>query len=338
MTDEDYAESGLSELILNRNSAYQINIEIFNRLQHTITGWPGGKPNTDDTFRPERSTPTKKRVLIFSPHPDDDVISMGGTFIRLVEQGHEVHVAYQTSGNIAVHDYDALRYLEFFEAYLEANGSANEFEDVIQAKKLLKGSRKNKNSLPVRKIKGLIRRGEARLAARFCGLQDYQIHHLDMPFYETGTAKKNLLSDADINIIINLLEDFKPHQVFAAGDLADPHGTHRVCLDAIFEAFGRLKEENWVKDCWLWLYRGAWHEFEIDEIEMTVPLSPEELLKKRKAIYAHQSQKDKPPFPGADHREFWERAETRNKRTAKIYRDLGFAEYEAMEAFKRWRF
>ncbi len=338
LTDEDYSEHGLNELILNRNSAYQINIEIFNHLQHTITGWPGGKPNTDDTFRPERSTPAKKRVLIFSPHPDDDVISMGGTFIRLVEQGHEVHVAYQTSGNIAVHDHDALRYLEFFEAYLEANEADSQFKDVLLAKKLLKSASKNKNSAQVRKIKGLVRRGEARLGARMCGLKDYQIHHLDMPFYETGQVKKNLLSDADIEIIMDLLEEFKPHQVFAAGDLADPHGTHRVCLDAIIDAFKRLNKESWVKNCWLWLYRGAWHEFAIDEIEMTVPLSPEELIKKRRAIYAHQSQKDQPPFPGEDQREFWQRSEDRNKQTAQIYRNLGFAEYEAMEAFKRWKF
>ena len=338
LTDEDYAEHGLSELILNRNSAYQINIEIFNRLQHTITGWPGGKPKTDDTFRPERSDPAKKRVLIFSPHPDDDVISMGGTFIRLVEQGHEVHVAYQTSGNIAVHDHDAERYLEFFESYLESNGGELTYKDVLKAKKLLASNSKNKNSKEVRQIKGLIRRGEARLGAKLCGLEDYQIHHLDMPFYETGRAKKKSLSDEDIDIIINLMVEFKPHQVFAAGDLADPHGTHRVCLDAIIEAFNRLKNESWVKNCWLWLYRGAWHEFAIDEIEMTVPLSPAELLKKRKAIYAHQSQKDKPPFPGEDQREFWQRSEDRNKRTAEIYRNLGFAEYEAMEAFKRWKF
>ncbi len=338
LTDEDYAEHGMSELILNRNSAYQINIEIFNRLQHTITGWPGGKPNTDDTFRPERSEPAKKRVLIFSPHPDDDVISMGGTFIRLVEQGHDVHVAYQTSGNIAVHDHDALRYLEFFEAFLAYNKSDEKFKAVEKARKLLTSTSKNKNSKEVRKIKGLVRRGEARLGARLCGLTDDQIHYLDMPFYETGKAKKKSLSDNDINIIINLLEKYKPHQVFAAGDLADPHGTHRICLDAIVEAFSRIKNSDWVQDCWLWLYRGAWHEFAIDEIEMTVPLSPEELLKKRKAIYAHQSQKDKPPFPGEDHREFWQRSEDRNKATAEIYRNLGFAEYEAMEAFKRWKF
>ncbi len=338
LTDEDYAEYGLSELILNRNSAYQINIEIFNRLQHTITGWPGGKPDTDDTFRPERSKPKKKRVLIFSPHPDDDVISMGGTFIRLVEQGHDVHVAYQTSGNIAVHDHDAQRYLDFFEQYLKSMDSQNTFEDALKAKQLLESKSKHKNSKEVRKIKGLVRRGEARLAARFCGLKDNQIHHLDMPFYETGKVKKKSLSDADIEIIMNLLESFQPHQVFAAGDLSDPHGTHRICLDAVIEAFRRLKHKSWVNDCWLWLYRGAWHEFAIDEIEMTVPLSPAELLKKRKAIYAHQSQKDKPPFPGEDHREFWQRSEDRNKATATMYRDLGFAAYEAMEAFRRWHF
>lgn len=340
LTSEDYSENGLTDLIVERKSAYDLNIQIFNRLQHTITGWPGGKPNADATTRPERATPAKKRVIIFSPHPDDDVISMGGTFLRLVEQGHEVHVAYQTSGNIAVHDYDALRFVEFMKEY---NGGAELLTDpalksLTKAEKFLRNKQAHQVDLPeVRKIKGLIRRGEARAGARFCGLKDNRIHFLDMPFYETGKTRKKELDQADVNIISELIKKIKPHQVYAAGDLADPHGTHRVCLDAIFGAFEDLKTEKWMKDCWLWLYRGAWHEWGIDEIEMAVPLSPTELEKKRKAIFMHQSQKDRPPFPGGDNREFWQRAEERNRATAKAYQNLGLATYEAMEAFVRWK-
>ena len=340
LTDADYNECGLSDLIVEHSSAYQLNIEIFNRLQHTITGWPGGKPNADDTHRPERAKPDKKRVLLFSPHPDDDVISMGGTFLRLVEQGHEVHVAYQTSGNIAVHDYDAMRFMEFIEEFggtyeLTGEDLNKEFK---KAKKFLNNKQQGQTDIPiVRKIKGLIRRGEARAGARFCGLPDKQIHFLDMPFYETGRVRKKALGKEDISIVTELMKELKPHQIYAAGDLADPHGTHRVCLDAIFEAFRQLKTEKWHKDCWLWLYRGAWHEWDIHEIEMAVPLSPEELMKKRKAIYMHQSQKDSAPFPGSDNREFWQRAEDRNKETAATYNKLGLAEYEAMEAFVRWK-
>ncbi len=339
LTDEDYNENGLSDLVVEYQSAYKLNIEIFNRLQHTITGWPGGKPNADDTTRPERATPAKKRVIIFSPHPDDDVISMGGTFLRLVEHGHEVHVAYQTSGNIAVHDHDALRYIEFFREF----GSHSSMEDEKLLKRLNKVEKFLLNKKPgqsdtadLRLVKGLIRRGEARAGARFCGLPDKQIHFLDMPFYETGRARKKPLGKADIQIVEDLLLKVKPHQVYAAGDLADPHGTHRVCLDAIFQSFRNLQKDKWMKDCWLWLYRGAWHEWGIHEIEMAVPLSPQELLKKRRAIFMHQSQKDSAPFPGSDAREFWQRAEDRNTQTAATYNALGLAEYEAMEAFVRW--
>ncbi len=341
LTDTDYNENQLSELIIEYANSYDLNIKIHNRLQYTITGWPGGKPKVSDHHRPERATPAQKRVIIFSPHPDDDVISMGGTFLRLVEQGHEVHVAYQTSGNIAVHDHDALR---FIEGMGEFGGNLGLLDDAKQAKlEELKTFIFNKkpnqiDSPEVRHIKGTIRRGEARAGARFCGLKDEQIHFLDMPFYETGTTRKNAVGEADIQIIKDLMMKIQPHQIFAAGDLADPHGTHRVCLNAIFEAFHELKKEQWMNDCWLWLYRGAWHEWDIHEIEMAVPLSPTELYKKRKAIFMHQSQKDSPPFPGDDEREFWQRAEDRNKATAMAYRNLGLSEYEAIEAFRRWKF
>jgi glucosamine-6-phosphate deaminase len=343
LTSEDYNENGLSDLVVEYASAYDINITIFNRLQHTITGWPGGKPHADDSTRPERAKPAKKRIIIFSPHPDDDVISMGGTFMRLVEQKHDVHVAYQTSGNIAVHDFDALRYIEFMLDMLEREPSSKENEESIKKYKKIGKYLSNKkadelDSDDVRAVRGLIRRGEARGGARFSGIDDEHIHFLDMPFYETGRTRKNALGEEDVKIIVDLMEQIKPHQVYAAGDLADPHGTHRVCLDAIFMAFEHLKEQDWIKDCWLWLYRGAWHEWPLHEIEMAVPMSPEQLLKKRRAIFMHQSQKDRPPFPGNDEREFWQRAEDRNRSSAMMYRDLGLAEYEAMEAFRRWKF
>lgn len=339
LTNEDYNENSLSDLIIEEASAYQLNIRVFNRLQHTITGWPGGKPNADDSTRPERAKPAKKRVIIFSPHPDDDVISMGGTFLRLVDQGHEVHVVYQTSGNIAVHDHDALRYIEFMSDLGQETGIISDLTILDNAEKAMRKKKPGqKDTKTVLKVKGLIRKGEARAGARYVGLDDDHIHFLDMPFYETGGTKKKGLGQTDIDIVIDMIASIKPQQVYAAGDLADPHGTHRVCLESIFQAFDQLKKEKWMKDCWLWLYRGAWHEYPIDEIEMAVPISPEELLRKRNAIFMHQSQKDSPPFPGEDVREFWQRAEDRNREAADGFRRLGFAEYEAIEAFRRWKF
>ncbi|CAZ97860.1 glucosamine-6-phosphate deaminase [Zobellia galactanivorans] len=331
LTDKDYNDNGMSGLLALEDS-YDLNIKMFNRLQHTITGWPGGKPNADDSSRPERAEPIKKKVIIFSPHPDDDVISMGGTFDRLVEQGHDVHVVYQTSGNIAVSDTDALRYAEI----------SKRISPSEEAQKII-DSIKNKNdssfdSLEVRKLKGNIRRGESYAAVRYLGLDDSNVHFLDLPFYETGTIKKNNLSEADIEIMIDIIAQIKPHQIFAAGDLADPHGTHKVCLDAVFEAMKRLQSEPFMKDCWLWLYRGAWHEWDVNEIEMAVPMSPDQVLKKRYAIFCHQSQKDGVMFQGDDSREFWMRAEERNKDTAERYRALGLSHYAAMEAFVRHKF
>ncbi len=341
LLDEDYNEHGLSDLIVEHDSAYNINIKIFNRMQHTITGWPGGKPDSDDSQRPERALPAKKRVIIFSPHPDDDVISMGGTFIRLVEQGHKVHVVYQTSGNIAVHDHDALRFVEFIREFgPHLNAELKKIGKLYtKLRKHLLNKPPGEPDIPeIRIIKGLVRRGEARAGARVCGLDDENIHFLDLPFYETGLTKKSQVNDADINIIEELLNQIKPHQIYAAGDLADPHGTHEICLNATLQAIERLKGEDWVKDCWLWLYRGAWHEWRMDQIEMAVPLSPAELMRKRKAIFMHQSQKDRPPFPGSDEREFWQRAEDRNRETAQQYHNVGLANYEAIEAFVRWKF
>ncbi|MBC6997943.1 glucosamine-6-phosphate deaminase [Cytophaga sp. FL35] len=329
LTDKDYNDNGMSGLLATQDS-YDLNINMFNRLQRTITGWPGGKPNADDTNRPERAEPAKKRVILFSPHPDDDVISMGGTFDRLIEQGHEVHVVYQTSGNIAVSDADALRYAGIAKR-INYSDEAQKLIDDIKAKK-----ESSFDTLEVRKLKGNIRRGESYAATRYLGLPDENVHFLDLPFYETGTIKKNNLSDADIEIMMNIIKEVEPHQIYAAGDLADPHGTHKVCLDAVFEAMRRLKPEPFMKDCWLWLYRGAWHEWDIHEIEMAVPMSPDQVLKKRYAIFCHQSQKDGVMFQGDDAREFWMRAEERNKYTAQKYRALGLSDYAAIEAFVRY--
>ncbi|MGB0891534.1 MAG: glucosamine-6-phosphate deaminase [Flavobacteriaceae bacterium] len=341
LTDADYIENGMSDLLADFGPAYDINISIFNKLQNTITGWPGGKPNADDSKRPERAEPTKKRVLIFSPHPDDDIISMGGTFKRLQEQGHEVHLGYQTSGNIAVADDEALRFASFVVDYNEKFGVDN--TDATNIYKKAASFLKNKKSSEidieeVRYIKGLIRKGEARATCHFIGLPDLQIHFMNLPFYETGAIKKNPIGVADVEITRKLIEKIKPHQIYAAGDLADPHGTHKVCLDAIFAAVKELKPKKFMKDCWVWLYRGAWQEWGIDEIEMAVPMGPGQVLEKRKGIFKHQSQKDGVVFQGADSREFWQRAEDRNRETAELYDQLGLSHYAAMEAFVRWHY
>jgi len=342
LTDDDYNTHGMGKLITDRESAYSINLEIFNKLQHTITGWPGGKPNVDDSQRPERAHPAKKNVLLFSPHPDDDVISMGGTFIKLSDQGHNVHVAYQTSGNTAVWDDDVLRFLEFAEDFSKLIGFDSEKVKNIYEENSKIFASKKPNQLDtefVRNIKALIRKGEAISGARFVGLDQDHIHFQNLPFYDKRKFDKTSSYEEDILLTMDLLRNVKPHQVFAAGDFEDPHGTHKECFDIILSALQRLKQtDEWVKDCWLWMYRGAWHEFPIHEIEMAVPLSPQEVHRKRLAIFKHQSQKDRPVFPGDDAREFWVRAEDRTSKTAKMYNKLGLAEYEAIEAFVRYKF
>jgi glucosamine-6-phosphate deaminase len=341
LTNKDYTENGLNDLLAKFGSAYQVNIDIFNDIQHTITGWPGGKPNADDSNRPERATPYPKRMIIFSPHPDDDVISMGGTFNRLCEQGHDVYVAYQTSGNIAVGDEEVIRYCEYLRdvcaKYSPQNDTvkrkAEEIAYFLRNEKV-EGEQEKEDVLF---MKGTIRREEARAGARYSGIvKDDHIRFLDLPFYETGMVKKNALSEADIKIIRDFLEEVKPHQIFVAGDLADPHGTHKVCLDAALAAIDELKDEAWMKDCRIWMYRGAWAEWEMDHIEMAVPMSPEQLRHKRNAILKHQSQMESAPFLGDDERLFWQRAEDRNRATAELYKDLGLASYEAIEAFVRY--
>ncbi|MBR4994726.1 MAG: glucosamine-6-phosphate deaminase [Alistipes sp.] len=331
LTYNDYIEHSLGELLDAVETTYdKVNIKVFNDLQHTITGWPGGKPNADDSTRPVASTPYPKRVVIFSPHPDDDVISMGGTFIRLVEQGHDVHVAYETSGNVAVHDDVVVQHMDSAREL----GFGDRVEEVCQ----IIASKKKGDPEPraLLNLKGAIRRAEARAAVRSFGLNpDTNAHFLNLPFYETGGIKKGQRTDKDIEIITELLQQVKPHQVYLAGDLADPHGTHRVCTEAVLEALYRLKDagEEWLNECVVWLYRGAWMEWDIDMVDMAVPLSPDELIKKRHAIYRHLSQKDIVPFPGDDSREFWQRAEERTQNTARLYDLLGMAEYQAIEVF-----
>jgi len=363
---EDYNENGLQELLSARGSAYDVNIEVFRSMQGTITGWPGGKPagvtaeggspapapeptpkqqpapargrGPANSTHPSRSSAFPKRIVVFSPHPDDDVISMGGTLIRLCEQGHEVHVAYQTSGNIAVWDDEAVRHVDFVTEFCDAfdlfsEKEAERIKDAVQAF-LVRKKPGDVDSPALQKIKTLIRRSEARSAARYSGVRPENIHFLDMPFYETGRVRKKPLSHADIQLLVDLLRRVRPHQIYAAGDLSDPHGTHRVCLAAIERALERLADEDWLRDCEAWYYRGAWQEWEPHEIDLAVPLSPDEVERKRMAIFKHESQKDKALFPGPwDTREFWKRAEDRNAETARLYDRLGLPEYQALEAF-----
>ena len=341
LTDHDYNESGLSDLLVEKGNAYDINLEVYYMLRDSITGWPGGKPNAVMPNHPERSEPYPKRVLIFSPHPDDDIISMGGTFMRLHDQGHDVHVAYQTSGNIAVTDEFVTRFLDFavgFEKIFHIDDTISR-KILETSSRFLKEKKSTEQDSPeIREIKGLIRRCEARATCKYVGLTDDQIHFMNLPFYETGTIEKNPMGKDDIEITVALMRKIKPQQIFCAGDLADPHGTHKVCLDIILAALDVIKNENggeWLKDCYIWLYKGAWEEWEISEIEMAVPMSPEQVRKKRYGIFIHQSQKDSVPFQGSDEREFWQRAEERNANTAHLYASLGLTKYAAIEAFVR---
>ena len=342
LTDADYNEQGLQDLLAAHGNAYDINLRVFRHMHSTITGWPGGKPEHAKQVgdRPgHRDDIFPKRIIVFSPHPDDDVISMGGTLIRLVEQGHEVHIAYQTSGNIAVFDEDAIRFAEFVEDFcsefqIHAPG-LEELESHID-EVLRKKQPGQVDSDQVQRIKGLIRRGEAREGARCCGVKDKNLHFLDLPFYQTGRVKKSPISADDINITLDLLRDIQPHQIYAAGDLSDPHGTHRTCLSAILQSCQQCEGDAWYESCAIWLYRGAWQEWPPHQIEMAVPLSPTEVARKRAAIFKHESQKDRALFPGSDVREFWQRAEQRNADTARRYDEIGLAEYAAIEGFVRW--
>lgn len=344
LTNSDYLQYGLSDLLIEKGDAHDINLQVYYMLRDSITGWPGGKPNFTLNTHPERSEPAKKKVIIFSPHPDDDIISMGGTFQRLHDQGHDVHVGYQTSGNIAVNDEFVTRFIDFAVGFEKIAGI-----DTAKSEKILKDARKfvaakktthDIDTPKIRAIKGLIRRGEASATCRYVGIPDSNIHFMNLPFYETGTIEKNPMTQKDVDITKKLLREVKPQQVYCAGDFADPHGTHLVCFNVVLEALKQIKADGdeWINDCWLWLYKGAWQEWKIEEIEMAIPMSPDQVMKKRFGIFIHQSQKDAVPFQGSDNREFWQRAEERNAATAKIYADLGLTHYAAMEAFVRWQY
>ena len=348
LTNSDYNEYGLSDLLVEKGDAYEINLQVYYLLRDSITGWPAGKPNVNLPTHPERSSPYPKRVIIFSPHPDDDIISMGGTFQRMHDQGNEVHVCYQTSGNIAVTDEFVTRFLDFAVGFEEIAGIDTKKSGKIleNARRFLARKKSNQVDTPtIRAIKGLIRQGEARATCRYVGIKDENVHFLNLPFYETGTIEKKPMSEKDIKSTIELLRAIKPHQVYCAGDFTDPHGTHIICFNVVLEALKRLKIEaagsinyEWINDCWFWLYKGAWQEWNIEEIEMAIPMSPDQVLKKRFGIFIHQSQKDMVPFQGSDSREFWQRAEERNAATANLYADLGLTHYAAMEAFVRWHY
>jgi glucosamine-6-phosphate deaminase len=343
LTNTDYKDNGLGDLLVERGDAYEINLEVYYMLRDTITGWPGGKPDVNLPNHPERSAPYPKKCIIFSPHPDDDIISMGGTFQRLHDQGHDVHVAYQTSGNIAVTDEFVTRFLDFAVGFENMfNIDSKKSEEILEtAKRYLESKKSNEvDTAEIRAIKGLIRRGEAKATCRYVGIPDDNSHFQNLPFYETGTIEKKPMGEEDIRLTIDLLREIKPHQIFCAGDLADPHGTHKVCLEIVFEALRRMKEDGdeWLNDCYMWLYKGAWQEWDISEIEMAVPMSPDQVMKKRYGIFIHQSQKDMVPFQGSDNREFWQRAEDRNSNTANLYAQLGMTKYAAMEAFVRWHY
>ena len=343
LTNSDYNEYGLSDLLVDQGDAYEINLQVYYMLRDSITGWPAGKPNVNLPEHPERSEPDPTRCIIFSPHPDDDIISMGGTFQRLQEQGNDIHVGYQTSGNIAVTDEFVTRFLDFAVGFEEIAGidTSKSGRILANARKFLSNKKSNQtDTASIRAIKGLIRRCEAKATCRYVGLKDENIHFMDLPFYETGTIEKKPMSEKDVKITMELLRKIKPHQVYCAGDFADPHGTHIVCFNVVVEALRRIKTtgEDWINDCWLWLYKGAWQEWNIEEIEMAIPMSPDQVLKKRFGIFIHQSQKDMVPFQGSDSREFWQRAEERNAATANLYADLGLTHYAAMEAFVRWNY
>lgn len=343
LTNIDYNDNGLSDLLVEKGDAYEINLQVFYLLRDTITGWPGGKLSEQRMHHPERAVPFPKKVLLFSPHPDDDIISMGGTFMRLHDQGHEVHLAYQTSGNIAVTDEFVTRFIDFAVGFenlfdIDETKSKTVLEDAIAFLKTKKST--EQDTAQIRAIKGLIRRCEAKATCKYVGLSDSQIHFQNLPFYETGTIEKKPMSEKDVELTMVLLNEIQPQQIYCAGDFADPHGTHKVCFDVVLEALLRIKAANepWVSDCWLWLYKGAWQEWDITEIEMAIPMSPDQVIKKRNGIFIHQSQKDSIPFQGADDREFWQRAEARNANTADLYAQLGLTKYAAMEAFVKWHF
>ncbi|MFK7736865.1 MAG: 6-phosphogluconolactonase [Pirellulaceae bacterium] len=325
LDDEDFRRFDLHQLLRHHGPAQKLAHRVFRWMQDTIEYHPAGRE--------------KQTCLCFSPHPDDDVISMGGTLIRLVEDGHHVHIAYMTSGNIAVFDHDAYRVADLVTEYNRLFDIDEQKSREVEAE-VQKGLSEKVPGKPdhetILRIKSLIRWSEARAGALQVGCQEEDLHFLDLPFYRTGTIAKRPMGPEDAAIIRELLERVKPDQIYVAGDLADPHGTHRVCAEAILFVLQEMKAEGKPLPDVLF-YRGAWQEYALHEIEIAVPLSPSDISVKRRAIFMHESQKDEALFPGSDPREFWERAEDRNKGTADIYNQIGLPEFYALEAFTRWK-
>jgi len=316
-------------LLREHGPAVKLGQQIFDDRSKTIVQHAAGEVHKTG----------RQRVLVFSPHPDDDVISMGGTLIRLVEQGHEPHIAYMTSGNIAVFDHDAERFVDYAVAFnrmfqideVQTGGVRQRVQSFLKTKTI-----RQSDTEELLKIKALIRETEARAAALACGVPPEQLVFMDLRFYRTGTIAKAPIHPDDITDICALLERLQPAQLYVAGEMSDPHGTHRVCAEAIYEAVRRVRRQGLKFE--VWLYRGAWEEYEPHELERVVPLTPDHLERKRQAIFRHQSQKDRAMFPGgADRREFWQRSEDRNKNTAQVYDRLGLPEFYALEGFVQWR-
>ena len=340
LTNKDYNEYGLSELVALFDSAYNVNIKIFNDLQHTITGWPGGKPDADDTYRPEREKPYPKRVLIFSPHPDDVVVSMGGTVRRLVQQGHEVSIAFQTDGDVAVSDEDMMRSVLLADRLTKHFEEGRDFNFIKNTMaKLLNKSTERIDEQDLRYFKGSIMLCEAIMACRQMGVNLENLHDLRMPFYINDPHGQGRVTDADVAVIRDLITRVKPHQIFFDNDLVDPHNTHVRACTAVLNALDEVKDEAFMQDCRVWMYRGQWGQWDVDQIEMAVPMSPEEFSDKRDAILKFQSQIHDAPFrSSADGKLSWQRSIERNSALAEKYQQLGLATYEAIEAFVQYRF
>lgn len=338
LLDEDYSEHGMADLQTEQGPSYDLNIRIFNELQHSITGWPGGKAAADDKYRPERAEPQKKRVIIFSPEPSDDILGMGGTIRRLVDQGHDVTVAYQTSGNLGVPDEEAAMAAELVLAMgntSEAMAATNSELAVTVQRQLREKRAFAVDSDEIRQLKGLLRRSEACAALRGCGITADRTHFLDLPFYQGGRYRQFKSGEIDVAVIKALLREVKPHQIFATGRQTDPSSVSGVCFEVLRQALTQCASDDWQRECRLWLYRGPDRHWGSAEIDMAVPLSPRELTQKIQAVYQHKSQRSQSPVVTAGQHETWQQAEQHNRAIAHEYDALGLAEYEAIEAFER---
>jgi glucosamine-6-phosphate deaminase len=339
LVDEDYSENGMADLLTERGSAYRLNIAIFNMTQHTITGWPGGKPNADDSHRPERAYPFPKRILILASEPMEDVHCMGGTLHRLANQGHSVTVAYMTSGNLAVPDADLVRSIELLKEFAGQRGAEEAYKhaESLHAQFTDRGAF-GEDTAEIRRLKSLIRRGEARASSRLLEVDTAQLRFLDLPFYEGGRYRRFLTRDTDVSTVFELLEEIRPHQIFTTGYGHDPLSVSAVCFSLLRRAIELSVSADWLGDCRVWLYRGVGSEWEVQEMDMAVPLSPDEFENKLHGIYQHQTQRSQSPILSkGSTSNTWDIAQRMNGATAHLYDALGLAEYEAMEGFREWR-